>query len=100
LQSGVLINAICPAVVRTNISTSDFYDKIDQMGLMTQMETLVAVVERLLTDHESTGNLYECGPDGVKVRGADEVEYADEKTELLCQLLEERAQGSFDITSG
>jgi hypothetical protein len=66
--------------------------------MMTPMDTIIGVVRDRLADSETTGNLYECGPNGVNIRTSGDIQYADDKTEELCILLEKRALGSFDVS--
>jgi hypothetical protein len=83
------MNAICPNVVRTNISSDTFYSKLEAKGLLTPMESLIEVFESLLGTNKATGEIYEVGPKGIQDR--PEVEYMDDETKELCELLLERA---------
>jgi hypothetical protein len=86
----ITINAICPNVVRTNISSSAFYEQLDAKGLLTPMESLIEVFESLLGTNKASGEIYEVGPRGIQDRPA--VEYMDNETQDLCELLLERAR--------
>jgi len=83
------MNAICPNVVRTGISTSTFYDSIEAQGLLVPMERVLGVFESLLGSEEKSGQIFEVGPKGVKIR--EEAEPMDEATRFCAGILTERA---------
>ena len=58
------MNAVCPNVVKTNISTPVFYNKIEKMGLITPMQGLIEAFEAMLGDSKMSGECLECGPHG------------------------------------
>ncbi|KAK0260085.1 hypothetical protein LTS09_005420 [Friedmanniomyces endolithicus] len=62
-EEGVTLNAVCPNVVKTNISTSAFYDELDAKKLLTPMKSVIEAFERLLDGGES-GECIEAGPHG------------------------------------
>ncbi|KAK5689726.1 hypothetical protein LTR97_012725 [Elasticomyces elasticus] len=62
-EEGITLNAVCPNVVRTNISTDAFYSQLESQGLLTPMESVIDAFERLLDGKES-GECLEVGPKG------------------------------------
>ncbi|KAK5732719.1 hypothetical protein LTR17_010274 [Elasticomyces elasticus] len=62
-EEGITLNAVCPNVVRTNISTDSFYSQLESQGLLTPMESVIEAFERLLDGKES-GVCLEVGPKG------------------------------------
>jgi hypothetical protein len=76
--------------VRTAISTNAFYATLESKGLLTPMSDLIGVFESLLGTDNRSGLVFECGPNGPKVR--EEPEHLDEETKILCDLLFERAK--------
>jgi hypothetical protein len=85
----ITINAICPNIVRTNISTTAFYDLVDRKGLFTPMESMVKTFDSLLGSDPRNGCTFECGPQGVLLR--EPPEYMDEATKEACDLIQERS---------
>jgi hypothetical protein len=53
------MNAVCPNVIRTNISSPAFYDKLDAMGLLTPMEGVVEAFESMLGSNNTSGEIFE-----------------------------------------
>jgi hypothetical protein len=53
------MNAVCPNVIRTNISAPVFYDKLDDMGLLTPMEGLIEAFESMLGSNGTSGEIFE-----------------------------------------
>lgn len=90
-DEGIALSAVCPNIVRTGISTSTFYDRVEEEGLLVPMESLMRAFDDII-DGEESGNVYECGPEGgnsfVKREGA---EYLDEKSKKSMELVKERA---------
>lgn len=84
------LSAVAPNVVRTNISSGEFYDQMDKEGLLTPIEGILDAFQEMITGDES-GLVYECGTKGgwTKRQGA---EYLDEESGRCCDLLVERAR--------
>ena len=53
------MNAVCPNVIRTNISSPAFYNKLDGMGLLTPMEGLIEAFESMLGSNDTSGEIFE-----------------------------------------
>jgi hypothetical protein len=87
---GITLNAICPNVVKTGISTLEFYDSLEAQKLLTSMESLLGVFQSLLGEDQRSGQIFEVGPNGVMVRPAPVP--MDQDTEKLLVILEERAR--------
>jgi len=76
----ITINGICPNIVRTNISSSSFYDQMEAKKLLTPMETLLGQFEELMGVNKQTGSIIECGPGGAMARRQDQG-YMDRESE-------------------
>lgn len=89
-DEGITVNAVAPNVVRTAISSDKFYDQIEEEGLLTPMDGLMAAFEEILGGGGS-GDVFECGPKGgyTKRKGA---EYLDEESGKCCEKLLPRAK--------
>lgn len=81
-EEKIALNAICPNVVRTHISTDAFYDQLEPKGLLVPMEYLTKTYEGWLGDDKNSGQLVECGPKGCRV--AEPPEFMDKESEELC----------------
>jgi NAD(P)-dependent dehydrogenase (short-subunit alcohol dehydrogenase family) len=87
-EEGITLNAVCPNVVRTNISTSVFYDKLEDKRLLTPMEPVVEAFENFL-DKDISGECLEAGPKGNLVR-REPAEHLDRESALVMEMLYER----------
>ncbi|KAI7227394.1 hypothetical protein KC330_g8421 [Hortaea werneckii] len=88
-EEHITLNAVCPNVVRTSISTIDFYDKLEAKGLLTPMSSVVDAFEKIL-DRKISGQCLEAGPNG-RVDFRQPAEHLDHETAELMELLYERA---------
>jgi len=57
------MNAVCPNVVRTNISTGAFYDSVEEQAILTPMKGVIDAFESFL-DGDISGECMEVGPKG------------------------------------
>ncbi|SCO89068.1 uncharacterized protein FRV6_13196 [Fusarium oxysporum] len=94
-EEAITLNAICPTIVKTGISTGDFYDKADAKGLLITVESLVKAFENLLGDCETSGEAIEIlpGDDGSKIK--ERPEYSNEKCKVSCEMVEGRTYNAF-----
>lgn len=90
----ITLNAICPNIVRTNISTGEFYDKADREGLCISVETLVASFESLLGESEVSGEAVEIlpGAEGHKIK--ESPAYTNSKVQRSVELTLDRTHRS------
>ena len=83
------MNAVCPNVVRTHISTDVFYDKIEPMGLLTPIKGVIDAFESFL-DSDISGECMEVGPKGGFVKREAQA-YLDEESGKVMDLIHERS---------
>ncbi|KIW19955.1 hypothetical protein PV08_00530 [Exophiala spinifera] len=92
-EEKITLNSVCPNVVRTNISTSEFYDALDKDGLLAPIEGVVDVFEKLLGQSPTSGECFEVGPNyktqGAVVRQAHD--FIDEESKRVCELIGKRS---------
>ncbi|QDS74122.1 hypothetical protein FKW77_009883 [Venturia effusa] len=90
---GITLNAICPNIVKTGISTSEFYDKCEAENLVIPMQSILDVFDSLLGEDGRSGQIFEVGPRGVRTRDAPEpmdaesarsMEMLKERTKVFC----------------
>lgn len=84
-----------PNVIRTNISTTAFYDKLEEQGLLTPLEGVVDAFESLLGDNDTSGECLEIGPNYAKGQGIVSpkfVTYLDDESKRTFDVLEERGR--------
>jgi NAD(P)-dependent dehydrogenase (short-subunit alcohol dehydrogenase family) len=89
-DESILMSAVAPNVVRTNISAGVFYDRLEKEGLLTPMTGVLEAFKEILGSDE-TGKVYECGTKGGWSK-RQAAEYLDEESERCCILLQERAK--------
>lgn len=80
------MNAICPNIVKTNISTGDFYDKADAKGLLIHVDSLVKTFESLLGDNDISGAAIEVLPGEQGHRVKEIAEYTNEQVKESVEL--------------
>jgi NAD(P)-dependent dehydrogenase (short-subunit alcohol dehydrogenase family) len=75
----ITLNTICPNIVKTSISESSFYEKANEKGLLTEVDTLLDAFESLLGDSDISGAAVEVlpGNDGYRIK--EHPEYTNEK---------------------
>ncbi|KXL41324.1 hypothetical protein M433DRAFT_139067 [Acidomyces richmondensis BFW] len=81
-EEDITLNAVCPNVIRTNISTSAFYDTLEARGLLTPMKPVIDAFETFL-DEKISGECLEVGPTGEVVNRAPANHLDQESTEVL-----------------
>ena len=89
-EEGIALNAICPNIVRTAISSEVFYNKVNDAGVLVPIEDVITAVEGLLGADTRSGECIEVGPRGTRETKA--LEPMDEASRLSCELLHERAR--------
>ncbi|OAP63571.1 hypothetical protein AYL99_02798 [Fonsecaea erecta] len=93
-EEKITFNAVCPNVIRTNISAATFYDQLDKEGLLSPIEGVIGVFESLLGSNATSGETFEIGPNykeqGAVVRKG--IEYLDKESERCFELLYHRSR--------
>ncbi|KIX01583.1 uncharacterized protein Z518_09309 [Rhinocladiella mackenziei CBS 650.93] len=92
-EEKITLNSVNPNVVRTNISTQAFYDRLEKEHLLTPIEGIIETFEKLLGADDTSGECFEIGPNyndqGAVPRSAPE--FLDKESERVCELLHHRA---------
>ncbi|KAM5373448.1 hypothetical protein ACJZ2D_006942 [Fusarium nematophilum] len=93
-EEKITLNAICPNIVKTNISSGDFYERADAKGLLITVESLVESFEALLGANQTSGEAIEVlpGNDGYRIK--ERPEYTNEKCRQSVELTMERSHRS------
>ncbi|KAF2728722.1 NAD(P)-binding protein [Polyplosphaeria fusca] len=98
----ILMNAVCPNIVRTNIEGEEYYAAAERKGLIVPMQNVLDCFDHVLSSKVS-GEVFEVGPDGEG--GSEEkwvvregLEYLDKKTERSVTLLEEEKVRRVEVT--
>ena len=81
-EENITMNAVCPNVVRTSISTSAFYDTVEKKGIITELKAVVDAFESFL-DSDISGECMEVGPNGGFEAKAPAPHLDKETTEIL-----------------
>ena len=91
-EEKITLNGICPNIIKTNISTGDFYENAESRNLLVPMENLVAAVESLLGDSDVSGECFEIPPayDG-KYRIVPRADYFNKETEESMEITKMRS---------
>ncbi|EXJ78281.1 hypothetical protein A1O3_09442 [Capronia epimyces CBS 606.96] len=93
-EEKITCNAVCPNVVRTNITTGAFYDNLDKEKLLTPIHGVVDVFENLLGPADTSGECFEVGPN-YDTQGAVPRKLAeplDRETDKVLDALYQRAR--------
>jgi len=88
-EESITINAICPNVIRTSISTDVFYEKMATLGLMTPIENVVDAFASCL-DGDISGECLEVGPNGGFPAKAP-TPHLDKETTKTLEMINERS---------
>ena len=88
-EEKITLNAVCPNVVRTGISTSQFYDSMEEAKLLTPMKSVVDAFEHFV-DNDISGECMEMGPNAGFTRRAP-AEHLDKESGLVMEKLYGRA---------
>lgn len=92
-EDKITMNSVNPNVIRTNISTGAFYDKLEEEKLLTPIEGVVETFEKLLSEATS-GECFEVGPN-YKTQGAvprKAPQFLDQESERIHDLLYQRGR--------
>lgn len=93
-EEKITLNAVTPNVIRTNISTAQFYDTLEEKGLLTPIEGVVDAFERLI-DSDESGECFESGPNYAKGQGMVTpkfIQYVDKESKEVFDMLEQRGK--------
>ena len=83
------MNAVCPNVVRTSISTPAFYDNVDKQGVLTPMKGVVDAFASFL-DTDISGECMEVGPNGGFSAKAP-APHLDKETTSILNMIHDRS---------
>ena len=88
-EEGITLNAVCPNVVRTSISTPEFYDNVDKQRILTPMKGVVDAFASFL-DQDTSGECLEVGPNGGFEPKAP-APHLDKETTIILDLIHKRS---------
>lgn len=88
-EEHITLNAVCPNVVRTHISSDVFYDKVEAEGILTPMKGVVDAFESFL-ESDTSGECMEVGPKGGFSAKAP-TPYLDPESEKVMEMIYHRA---------
>lgn len=88
-EEHITLNAVCPNVVRTSISTDVFYSKLEAEGILTPMKGVIDAFESFL-DSDISGECMEIGPNGGFVAKAPTA-HLDKETTRTLEMIYERS---------
>jgi hypothetical protein len=93
-EEKITLNAICPNIVKTNISTGEFYDKAGERGLLITVDSLVEAFESLLGENTTSGEAVEIlpGSDGFRIK--EIAEYTNDKVKESVEMTLNRSHRS------
>jgi NAD(P)-dependent dehydrogenase (short-subunit alcohol dehydrogenase family) len=93
-EEQITFNAVCPNVIRTNISSQAFYDQLEEKGLLTPIEGVPDAFEKLLGASQESGECYEIGPN-YKTQGVLNTRgppYLDDESATVFEALYQRSR--------
>ena len=89
-EESITLNAICPNVVRTHISSDVFYEKCEAANLLTPMKGVVDAFESCL-DSDISGECLEMGPNGSFSAKAA-APYLDKESSTVMDMITDRGR--------
>lgn len=88
-EEDVLLNAVCPNKIRTNIGTAASYEKAEKAGCLVPMEKLLEAYEMLIAKDgkysKISGECLEVAPK-IGVRLAPKVEFVNEESRMSSEI--------------
>lgn len=63
-EEQIALNAVCPHVARSGISTSSFYDGLESQNLLTPIKGIVDAFMQFVDRNDMSGECLEIGPVG------------------------------------
>jgi NAD(P)-dependent dehydrogenase (short-subunit alcohol dehydrogenase family) len=84
----ITMNAVCPCVVRTGM-TNAFSDKLEGLGLLTPMSSVVEAFLSMLGSNDVSGECFEAGPKGYKIKSPSD--YSDEEIMRTMMMISEKS---------
>ncbi|KAK5331689.1 hypothetical protein LTR93_000694 [Exophiala xenobiotica] len=84
----ITMNAVCPCVVRTGM-TNAFSDKLEGLGLLTPMSSVVEAFQSMLGSNDVSGECFEAGPKGYKIKSPSD--YSDEEIMRTMMMISEKS---------
>ena len=87
------LNAVCPNITQTSISSPTFYAKAKDAGVLVPIENVVEAVVSFLEGGprtDKTGFTVEVGPRGTRETSAEEP--MDEESRLSCEIIQQRSR--------
>jgi cold shock CspA family protein len=97
-EENITLNAVCPHVARTNISTGPFYDDLQGKGLLTPMEGIVDAFMHFVNHSDQSGECLEIGPVGT-FRAREAPSVLNKESEDLNDLLYHRGHPLHEAVS-
>ncbi|KIW84851.1 hypothetical protein Z517_00239 [Fonsecaea pedrosoi CBS 271.37] len=84
----ITMNAVCPAVVRTAM-TNAFSDRLEGLGLLTPMSSVVGAFQSMLGSNDVSGECFEAGPKGYKIKSPSD--YSDDEMRRTMLMISEKS---------
>ena len=88
IDENITLNAICPGIVRTAISTGNFHDRAEEKGLLVSSEVIIESFESLLGTNATSGETIEVLPDGYLVKKG--AEYTNDRCKESVEMTYQR----------
>lgn len=86
------MNAVCPNVVQTNISSPNFYEKLGAQGLLVDMKSVVMAFEEMMGEATMSGECLEVSPAKTGFTLRAPVEVLDRASQETLDLIYERSR--------
>lgn len=85
------MNAVCPNIVRTNISSEEFYSKAEARGLIVDKRGVLQAFEAMMGDSTMSGECLEISPANIGYTIRAPAEVLDEASQESIDILVERS---------
>lgn len=90
----ITLNAICPGIVKTNISSGDFYKDVEEKGLLVKHSSLVDAFESLLGGSGTSGEAVEVLPGNPEYQTKECPPYTNDRCKENVEIAREFSQRS------
>ena len=95
----ITLNAICPNIVRTGLSSDEWYDMLETKGLLIDVESMPNVFKFLMGNNDISGEAIEVLPGDGGYRVKEWPEFTNEKCRESVEIVIQRATDAAQAAS-
>lgn len=90
----IMLNAICPGIVKTSIGTGDFYEQVEREGLLVPMKAILNAFESLMGADSTSGEAIEVLSGDAGARIKERPPYTNDKCRESVEMTNARSKAA------